>query len=192
MSVLMKPTYVSSATLSTVPIVDGQQIICIDNGMQFIDFDNTRIMITNIITLKEDMERTSMSSPSNGKFYFVKETNILWHYNNAWIKLTDGFIHMESKVAPGTYIRVTTDSYGHITDANNDPIAISEGGTGGKTTQEALDNLGITDFKSNTNTRLEALEANITQILTQINNIYLTYEDGSYYIENVESEGGEV
>ena len=192
MSVLMKPTYVSSATLSTVPIVDGQQIICIDNGMQFIDFNNTRIVITNIITLKEDMERTSMSSPINGKFYFVKETNILWHYNDAWVKLSDGFIHTESKVAPGTYIRVTTDSYGHITDASNDPVAISEGGTGGRTTQEALDNLGITDFKSNTNTRLEALEANIAQILTQINNIYLTYEDGSYYMENIESEGGEV
>ena len=55
MSVLMKPTYVSSATLSTVPIVDGQQIICVDNGMQFIDFNNTRIVVTNIITLDEVM-----------------------------------------------------------------------------------------------------------------------------------------
>lgn len=192
MSVLMKPTYVSSATLSTLPIVDGQQIICIDNGMQFIDFNNTRIVITNIIPLEEDMERTSMSSPLNGKFYFVRSTTTLWHYNNQWIKITDNFTHTESSVAPGTYIRVTTDTYGHITDANNDPIAISEGGTGGTTTKEALDNLGITEFNDTTNTRLDALEASVTQILSQLNSIYLSYSDGSFYMENIETEGGEV
>lgn len=194
------PTYVSSSDLSSVPIENGRQIICKDNGMQFIDYNNTRILITQIIFLNDDMERESMSSPINGKFYFVKDSQVLYFYHsNTWICLSITSGHPISGVTPGTYVTVTVDKNGHVTDGNNDPISIDYGGTGANTAETARDNLGITSIINEINNtiktnnesvdaRLDYLEESVQQILTQINDIRLTYTDGSFYMSSGEGE----
>ena len=177
------PTYVSSNDLATVPIKNGRHIICKDNGCQYIDYNNTRIVVTQIITLEEDMERSSMSSPINGRFYMVKETASLWFYNNEWYCLGGSYVHPKSGITAGTYVKLTIDEYGHATSGST-TIEIADGGTGGATLTEARNNLGITEDKEQTNARLESLELSIANILNQINEIRLSYSDGEFYMSN--------
>lgn len=187
-----KPTYVSSNDLATVPITNGRYIICKDNGCQYIDYNNTRIVVTQIITLEEDMDRSSMSSPINGRFYMVKETSSLWFYNNEWYCLGGSYVHPKSGIAAGTYVKLDIDEYGHATNGSN-LLDIVNGGTGATTLTEARKNLGITDDKETIDKRLESLESSITNILNQINDIRLSYSDGEFYIsnENTNNKDGE-
>lgn len=60
--------------------------------------------------------------------------------NGQWIT---PYSHPVSGVNPGTYTKVTVNNQGHVTGGNNSTLAISEGGTGATTTQQALHNLGI-------------------------------------------------
>lgn len=186
------PTYVSSNDLATVPIKNGRHIICKDNGCQYIDYNNTRIVVTQIITLEEDMERSSMSSPTNGRFYMVKETASLWFYNNQWYCLGGSYVHPKSGIAAGTYVKLDIDEYGHATNGST-KLDISDGGTGGSTLTEARTNLGITEDKEKTDARLDSLELSIANILSQINDIRLSYSDGEFYMSNetTSTEDGE-
>lgn len=181
------PTYVSSSNIAAVPIKNGRYIICKDNGYQYIDYNNTRIMITQIIPLEEDMDRSSMSSPINGRFYMVKETASLWFYNNdEWYCLCTRYTHPKSGITAGTYVKLTIDEYGHATNGSA-MLEISDGGTGAATLESARNNLGITEDKQNTDARLDSLELSVQNILNQINDIRLSYSDGDFYISNDES-----
>lgn len=187
------PTYVSSNDLATVPIKNGRYIICRDSGYQYIDHNNTRIMITQIIPLEEDMDRSSMSSPINGRFYMVKETASLWFYNNdEWYCLCTGYTHPKSGITAGTYVKLTIDECGHATDGST-MLEISDGGTGAATLEGARNNLGITEDKQNTDTRLDSIELSIQNIMNQINDIRLSYSDGEFYMSNetTSTEDGE-
>lgn len=55
----------------------------------------------------------------------------------------NNYSHPKSPVSPGTYNRVTVNSFGHIIDATPDQLTIAEGGTGARTLEEAKVNLEI-------------------------------------------------
>lgn len=184
----IKPTFVSSAKLDNVPIINGRHIICIDNGLQFIDFNNKRILITSIITLEEDTDRTSVSSPINGKFYFINKTHSLWFYNDGWFLLNQLYSHPLSSVVPDTYNTVTVDEYGHIISGSHEPVSITNGGTGSTTVAGILETLNIEDHES----RITALEANLLNIMNQLNGNIISYspDEDEYTISH--EEGAEV
>ena len=55
----------------------------------------------------------------------------------------NNYNHPNSGVSAGTYRKVTVNAQGHITAANNDPAAITDGGTGSNTAAGARTNLGV-------------------------------------------------
>lgn len=77
-------SYASSSVQSAVPITDNQFIVCLDNGDVYADYNGKRFELSKIIILETDMDRVSMSSPTNKKFYYSKDTGILWYYENGW------------------------------------------------------------------------------------------------------------
>ena len=52
------------------------------------------------------------------------------------------YTHPNSGVTAGTYRSVTVNAQGHVTDASNPTLPISQGGTGATTASDALSNLG--------------------------------------------------
>lgn len=72
-----------------VPEKDGQFIIVTDTRKLMYDDGNNRITLGDVVELDTDAQRTEILAPLN-KFYFIKETGVLWRYNtNAWIKFID-------------------------------------------------------------------------------------------------------
>lgn len=60
-----KPVRILSSQVSTYPIANGQFIVTIDTGEQFLDVsDTSRILITDIIKITE-AERVSLLTPIN-------------------------------------------------------------------------------------------------------------------------------
>lgn len=56
------------------------------------------------------------------------------------------YIHPESGVSPGTYLKVTVDDKGHVTSASDDQMSIAEGGTGARSLEDAKKNLEIPEL----------------------------------------------
>lgn len=69
-------------------IKDGQLIFIQDAHKIAFDFKGKRVFYNQIDELDTEYERTNLSSPVNGKYYFVIETAVLWRYFNGWIQLT--------------------------------------------------------------------------------------------------------
>lgn len=83
-------SYASSSIQSTVPVEGNQFIVCLDNGDIYADYNGKRFSLSKIIVLETDMDRASMSSPTNEKFYYVRDTKILWCYDNGWVQIGSG------------------------------------------------------------------------------------------------------
>lgn len=72
-----------------IPIRDGQFIIVTDTHRLMYDDENNRIALGDVIDLNKESDRTAILAPIN-KFYFVKETGVLWRYNSGeWVKVAD-------------------------------------------------------------------------------------------------------
>lgn len=71
---------------------DGQLIFVRDektnNGTIFLDLKGGRTIFNQIIELESDLQRLSLSSPVDGKYYFVLENAVLWYYSYGWIQVT--------------------------------------------------------------------------------------------------------
>lgn len=83
-------SYASSSVQSTIPTKGNQFIVCLDSGDVYADYLNKRFLLSKIIVMETDMERVSMSSPTNKKFYYVRDTQILWYYDNGWEQIGSG------------------------------------------------------------------------------------------------------
>ena len=60
-----------------------------DTKNVFYDLAGERIQLTDIIELDTEAQRQAILAPLN-KFYFVKDTGILWRYNNGWLSWGHG------------------------------------------------------------------------------------------------------
>lgn len=69
-------------------IKDGQLIFIHDQGKIALDYKGKRTFYNQIIELKAEVERETLSDPINGKYYFVIETAVFWRYYNGWQQLT--------------------------------------------------------------------------------------------------------
>lgn len=78
----------SSARLPELPIVKGQIIFSKDERTIYVDTDvDVRTPFRQIFELDTELARTSLSIPLKG-FYFVKETLVLWRYDDKWTPIT--------------------------------------------------------------------------------------------------------
>lgn len=87
MAIIDINTTVESKALnhSIVPVSDGRFLIVTDTKKLMYDYGTERIVLGDIIELDTEAQRIALITPLN-KFYFVKETGVLWRYNsNAWI-----------------------------------------------------------------------------------------------------------
>ncbi len=72
-----------------LPISEGQFLMTSDTKNVFYDLAGERIQLTDIIELDTEAQRKAILAPLN-KFYFVKDTGILWRYNNGWLSWGHG------------------------------------------------------------------------------------------------------
>lgn len=78
----------SSEKLPDLPIVKGQIIFVKDERTIYVDTDtDVRTPFRQIFELDTELSRTSLSIPLKG-FYFIKETSVLWRYDNGWTAIT--------------------------------------------------------------------------------------------------------
>lgn len=70
-------------------IKDGQLIFIQDEGRIALDYKGKRTFYNQIIELETEIERENLSTPANGKYYFVIETAVFWRYYNGWQQLTN-------------------------------------------------------------------------------------------------------
>lgn len=85
-------TTVESKALDTslIPISDGQFLIVTDTQKLMYDNGTKRLVLGDIIELDTEAQRSALVTPLS-KFYFVKETGVLWRYNSgSWMNWLDG------------------------------------------------------------------------------------------------------
>lgn len=76
---------VTQSQLNSVPITDGQLIVCTDTGNFYRDLKSSRIALGNSI-----QKVTSLPlAPIADKVYLLTTSNQLWYFNNEWIQLTN-------------------------------------------------------------------------------------------------------
>lgn len=74
---------------SAIPVTDGQFLIVTDTKQLMYDFGTTRIVLGDIIELDTEAQRAALVTPLD-KFYFVKDTKILWRYTSgSWQRWAD-------------------------------------------------------------------------------------------------------
>lgn len=75
---------------SVIPVQEGRFLMTTDTRNIFYDTGDSRIQLTDILDLETEQERQGLLAPVN-KFYFVKDTGVLWRYSNgSWIKWSSG------------------------------------------------------------------------------------------------------
>lgn len=77
----------TGSRLSDLVIKDGQLIFVQDKQRIALDFKGKRTFYNQIIEVETEDERSGMV-PTNGLFYFVIDTAVLWTYRDEWIPLT--------------------------------------------------------------------------------------------------------
>ena len=84
----MKYIATTSDKMKDIPIVFGQIIFSKDDRIIYLDSD-VRTSFQQIITLIDEDQRKHLISPVSG-FYFIKENNNFWYYeNDVWTLLTE-------------------------------------------------------------------------------------------------------
>lgn len=78
----------TSEKLVDLTIKNGQLIFMQDVGRIAFDYKGKRTFYNQINELETEKERVELTSPVNGKYYFVIEKAVLWRYFNGWIQLT--------------------------------------------------------------------------------------------------------
>ena len=85
----LKVVSTTSDRLGQLSVEYGQLIFVRDTKELYFDHQQGRISYSNqIIILETEEQRVNMRFPVNG-FYFVKETGIIWRYENTWISITN-------------------------------------------------------------------------------------------------------
>lgn len=76
---------VTQSQLNSVPIANGQLIVCTDTGNFYRDLENTRIALGNSVE-----KVTSLPlAPIIDKIYLLTTSHSLWYFNNEWIQVSN-------------------------------------------------------------------------------------------------------
>lgn len=206
MGAIFQPKIVHSSDLDNIPIMDGRVLHTYDRNEEYFDYNNERIRITDIIQLDTYNDLRKLENPINGKFYYIKEKDFaqMYYFNGEEFIKTSGYTHPVYPITSGSYRCVTINKMGHVIEASNEILPVDFGGTGVNNLESLREKMNIptneeySDLNNSVQTHEESIEninksieninISISQILSQINNIYLTYENGSYYIENVKTD----
>ena len=93
-------TFTTENSLNTIPITNGQAVICEDSEKLYIDKTDTRISIGDLIIVEASTDLPEI--PLN-KLYFVKETNKLYIYsNNTWVSINPNQFIDPNRLLPST------------------------------------------------------------------------------------------
>ena len=84
----LKVVSTTSDRLGQLSVDYGQLIFVRDTRELYFDHQQGRISYSQIIILETEEQRVNMRSPVNG-FYFVKDTGVIWRYDNRWISITN-------------------------------------------------------------------------------------------------------
>ena len=85
---VLKVVSTISERLDLLPFEYGQLILVKDTRQMYFDHITGRVLYNQMIILETEEQRLGMIRPVNG-FYFVKETNIIWRYEQQWFPLTN-------------------------------------------------------------------------------------------------------
>lgn len=77
-----------SSKLSDFAIGHQQIIFLQDKRKIALDYNGKRTFYNQIEILQTDDERKELNSPTQGQFYFIIGTTMLWFYNSEWIRIT--------------------------------------------------------------------------------------------------------
>lgn len=77
-----------SSKLSDFAIGHQQIIFLEDRRVLALDYNGKRTFYNQIKILKTDDERKELTSPTQGQFYFIIGTAMLWFYDSEWIRIT--------------------------------------------------------------------------------------------------------
>ena len=78
----------TASRLPDLAIKNGQLIFVKDTQKVALDMNDKRIFYNQINVLQTDTERISLLAPITGAFYFVKDTAILWTYQEGWVQIS--------------------------------------------------------------------------------------------------------
>ena len=85
----MKFIATTSDKMSSIEVRSGQLIFSRDDRIIYLDAENQRTSFQQIITVVNEETRQNLVSPVQG-FYFVKDTKVLWNYENSiWTPITE-------------------------------------------------------------------------------------------------------
>ena len=93
-------TFTTENSLNTIPITNGQAVICEDSEKLYIDKTDTRISIGDLIIVEAS---TDLPETPLNKLYFVKETDKLYIYsNNTWVSINPNQFIDPNRLLPST------------------------------------------------------------------------------------------
>lgn len=85
----------TSNKLKNVPIVNGQILFVKDTSEQYIDVDDTRSRITDLVFVPTLEKRDEITNPSSNKLYYIVEENSIQFYcNEQWQSIN--YVDMEN------------------------------------------------------------------------------------------------
>lgn len=75
--------------IGLLPPKDGQMCFVEDKGMLSFDFNNKRTFYHSIELVDTEADRSALENPIDGKFYFIRNSGVLWAYTDGmWKQLT--------------------------------------------------------------------------------------------------------
>ena len=93
-------TFTTENSLNTIPITNGQAVICEDREKLYFDKTDTRISIGDLIIVEAS---TDLPEAPLNKLYFVKETDKLYIYsNNTWVSINPNQFIDPNRLLPST------------------------------------------------------------------------------------------
>lgn len=99
---------------SKIEFHPGNLIYCTDSKESYIDIDNQRMVVDNIVYINNETDKDALTTKYTNKAYYVKETNNAYKYDDLWISLNTvqdvvSFIFKEDEYVPST---LTSDGHG--------------------------------------------------------------------------------
>ena len=117
-------------------------IFATDTKEMFVDINNTRLQINDIVTIEKEADLDNILAPLSNKFYFVEENNIFYKFKDGkWVAITSTYAQYEelSQTAQDLlekYEKITTEvNIDYLLEASkwvgnkytiNDPLFTSE------------------------------------------------------------------
>lgn len=175
MSNFFQSDMVHSADLDKIPIIDGRIIRTYDKYDEYFDYNGERHKICEIIQVDTYTDLRRIENPIEGKFYYVKEEDVaqMYYFNGSDFIQTSGYAHPIYNIDAGSYRCVTINRMGHVTEANNDILPVSLGGTGVDNIDTLRENMNVPTIEdlNNLNDAVQDNSKSITDINKSIEEI---------------------